>query len=373
MKIIARFFVLLQRKNKNRHYLMTFSDKSIWVGLSGGPDSVAVLLWLIEQGYTARLHAAHCNFQLREQESERDERFCRDLCERLHIPLEVRRFDTRAYMESHHLSLEMAARELRYHWWKDLDGIIALGHHQDDSIETMLMNLMRGTGIHGMTGIVEYNAAARTWRPLIRWTKSEVLDFLQANNQDYIIDSSNLESDILRNKIRNQLIPLMEQINPNARQGMATTMHHLSETAAVADGSLDRFFETYVTEREADGSRWLDFEFKRWSREYVARNNTKNASPEYEVQCFDADKLALPLTVRRWQEGDRISPLGMQGHTKLLSDLFTNAHYTPMQKASTWVVVDANGMILWVPGLRVCEEAKITPSTRSVVSIKMKR
>ena len=126
------------------------------VALSGGPDSVALLLVLSELGYS--LCALHCNFHLRGEESDRDECFVRQLCQRHGIPLLVEHFDTIDYASEHKLSIEMAARELRYTWFDDVlqqrrAQCIAVGHHRDDEVETLLINLIRGTGLRGLCGI----------------------------------------------------------------------------------------------------------------------------------------------------------------------------------------------------------------------------
>ena len=220
----------------------TTGNPFVYVGLSGGPDSVALLHILHTLGYKCK--ALHCNFHLRGAESDRDQQFCETLCASLGIPLEVRQFDTLAYMQEHQLSVEMAARELRYNWWQSLthgEGLgkvkkssngsngcltpsipfkplltplnpsnptfIALGHHQDDSIETMLMNLMRGTGIHGMTGIVARNEAKHVIRPLLCLSRQDIVGYLNDNGLSYVTDSTNAETDTLRNQIRNQLLP----------------------------------------------------------------------------------------------------------------------------------------------------------------------
>ncbi|MBO7378656.1 MAG: tRNA lysidine(34) synthetase TilS, partial [Bacteroidales bacterium] len=157
---------------------------TLLVGLSGGPDSVALLHMLHKQG--CRLVATHCNFHLRGAESDRDEAFCRNLCRELDIPLLVRHFDTRAYMKEHRVSLELAARELRYQWWQELfEGNpeythLCLAHHLDDSIETVLFNLMRGTGIQGLTGIPAVNR--RIVRPLLGMSRKEILQYLEEHH-----------------------------------------------------------------------------------------------------------------------------------------------------------------------------------------------
>ena len=138
-----------------KHNLLNSNDLYL-VALSGGADSVALLLLLHEHGY--KVHAAHCNFHLRGDESDRDEQFCVDLCNRLGIELHRVHFDTQTYAELHKVSIEMAARELRYKWFsqlcQDLGAAgVCVAHHRDDSVETVLLNLVRGTGLRGLTGI----------------------------------------------------------------------------------------------------------------------------------------------------------------------------------------------------------------------------
>ena len=208
------------------------SDKGVLVALSGGSDSVALLRLLCSLGY--RCEAAHCNFQLRGEESERDERFVRTLCEELQVELHTVRFETMRYAAEKHLSVEMAARELRYDWFAQLmeeRGMqaVAVAHHRDDSLETMLINLLRGTGIDGLTGITPKNG--RVVRPLLCLTHQEILEYLETIQQPYVTDSTNLEDHYLRNKIRLHRLPMMEQINPSARQTLSETMEHLRQVS----------------------------------------------------------------------------------------------------------------------------------------------
>lgn len=208
------------------------SDKGVLVALSGGSDSVALLRLLCSLGY--RCEAAHCNFQLRGEESERDERFVRTLCEELQVELHTVRFETMRYAAEKHLSVEMAARELRYDWFAQLIEMlemqaVAVAHHRDDSLETMLINLLRGTGIDGLTGIAPRNG--RVVRPLLCLTHQEILEYLNEIQQPYVTDSTNLEDHYLRNKIRLHLLPMMEQINPSVRHTLSETMNHLRQVS----------------------------------------------------------------------------------------------------------------------------------------------
>ncbi len=216
----------------------------VLVGLSGGADSVCLLTVLCELGY--RTSAAHCNFQLRGEESTRDELFVRDLCEKMGVRLHVTHFDTCGYAREHGQSIEMAARELRYGYFSRLmkeEGYskTAIAHHSDDSIETMLINLLRGTGLRGLCGIRAKNG--KTVRPLLCCSREEVLGFLRERSQAYVTDSTNLSTDYVRNKVRLQLLPLMQEISPSARETLLTTISNLQEEEKVYGWCMRRMEE----------------------------------------------------------------------------------------------------------------------------------
>ncbi len=207
------------------------TDKLL-VALSGGADSVAMLLCLNRLGYP--LMAAHCNFHLRGEESERDMDFCIKLCHRLNIQLHINEFETEDYAHAKHISIEMAARELRYTWFREMAKVfeldqIAVAHHKDDNVETFLLNLIRGSGIAGLTGIkpVSYAYSIPVVRPFLDVSRHEILEYLKAIGQDYVTDSSNLTDDYIRNKIRLNLLPLMAEINPSVSDTINATTHRL--------------------------------------------------------------------------------------------------------------------------------------------------
>ena len=220
--------------------LLNAGDKII-VGLSGGADSVALLHILHRLDYNCI--AAHCNFHLRGAESDRDEQFAAQFAASLNLPFFKQDFDTLQIAKERGISIEMAARDLRYQWFAALKenqkaDAIAVAHHRDDSIETMLLNMIRGTGIKGLTGIQPRNGSLV--RPLLCVSKKEILQYVQAKNLPFITDSSNEQDKITRNKIRLQLIPLLETVNPSVREAIIQTIDNLNEAAKVYDAEIEK-------------------------------------------------------------------------------------------------------------------------------------
>jgi tRNA(Ile)-lysidine synthase len=218
------------------------------VALSGGADSVALLLILKQLGY--RIEAAHCNFHLRGEESDRDEAFACALCKQQNIPFHRVHFDTNEYAALHKVSIEMAARELRYRYFEQLRqdlgaDTICVAHHRDDAVETLLMNLMNGTGIHGLTGIRPKNG--HVVRPLLCLSRSEIEEYLHSIDQSYVIDSTNATDDVLRNKIRLHLIPVMQQILPKSSENIAKTASYIKEVETVYDDAIQKDLSNLIT------------------------------------------------------------------------------------------------------------------------------
>jgi tRNA(Ile)-lysidine synthase len=221
-----------------KHRLLSHDDLHL-VALSGGADSVALLLILQQLGY--RIEAAHCNFHLRGEESDRDEDFVKTLCEKLNVQLHLIHFDTNEYASLHQVSVEMAARELRYGYFQQLcqdigAATVCVAHHRDDAVETLLMNLLRGSGIHGLTGIRPKNG--HIVRPLLCISREEIEQYLHSIGQDYVIDSTNLVDDVVRNKIRLQVLPLLKEINPKAAENIEKASLYLREAEKVFDESI---------------------------------------------------------------------------------------------------------------------------------------
>ena len=216
------------------------ANAKIIVGLSGGADSVVLLHILHHLGYDCI--AAHCNFHLRGEESVRDEKLSEKVAFSYQIPFEKIDFNTIETAKKRGISIEMAARDLRYNWFAELQqkqnaDFVAVAHHQDDNIETFLLNLIRGTGIKGLTGIRPKNG--KIVRPLLTVSKQEIFDFTKKNNLPFVTDSSNLQDEHTRNKIRLSVIPLLQMINPSVHSSILRMIENLTETHKVYAEKID--------------------------------------------------------------------------------------------------------------------------------------
>lgn len=233
------------------------SDDRVLVTLSGGADSVALLRVLLELGYDCV--AAHCNFHLRGEESMRDERFVRALCDRLGVQAAFVDFDVDCYVADHKVSVEMACRELRYCWFEQMRTefgcqVIAVAHHADDSAETFFLNLMRGTGLAGLAGIKPRNGAIV--RPMLCVGRQDVEAYLAQLQQDYVTDSTNLESEYRRNKIRNIILPALRECFPGSDAALSATMANLSGDWLLLQELVGDYRRRAVT--ESDGVVRID-------------------------------------------------------------------------------------------------------------------
>ena len=420
------------------HQLLERTDLHL-VGLSGGADSVALLLILRELGYL--VEAAHCNFRLRGEESDRDETFVKELCSRLGIPLHLIHFDTKSYAELHQVSIEMAARDLRYGYFRELckdirAADVCIAHHRDDAVETLLMNLLRGAGIHGLTGIRPKNGIVR--RPLLCINRQEILDYLESIGQAYVTDSTNLEADVLRNKVRLRVLPLLEEIAPGAIANIDKTANYLREAEKVYNEEIENEkillmynkyhksisvpslssllhewlsplgFNSTQTEQIVGCMNQTGREFHSATHTLVVDREFLELAPikepikplkipepgtyRYEdqtafkfeiatdttvsrddyVATLDADKVQFPLTVRLVQQGDRFAPFGMKRGTKLVSDYMTDQKLSILEKRHQKVVTDATGAIVWVIGRRTDNRFRISSDTKRSLRITIK-
>ncbi|MBO1362675.1 tRNA lysidine(34) synthetase TilS [Prevotella sp. A2931] len=231
-------------------------DKKYLLALSGGADSVGLLTVCIQLGYT--IEAVHCNFHLRGEESDRDERFCERLCSSKGIPFHCAHFSTKEYAKTHKISIEMAARDLRYKYFEQLRNDIAaeailIAHHQDDSVETILINLIRGTGLRGLQGIKPQNG--NITRPLLAVCHDEIVNYLNSIHQDYIVDSSNLVDDVQRNKLRLKILPLLRELNPSVSCSIIKTAKRIRMAVQFFDCAINDSFERVVIKRSENELR----------------------------------------------------------------------------------------------------------------------
>ena len=222
------------KKYIEKHNLIEHGDK-ILLALSGGVDSMVLAKLLLavscQQSANSQLFFAHCNFHLRGEDSNRDERFVTDFANENNIPLFLKHFDTEAYAKENSLSIEMAARELRYSWFRELKenhgfNKVALAHHGDDQIETFFINFLRGSGIKGLKGMKPQNGFYI--RPLLWSNRNQIENYAKANGIRWVEDYTNNEIIYLRNKIRHQIIPLFDELKDNARQSLNFSINCLS-------------------------------------------------------------------------------------------------------------------------------------------------
>lgn len=407
-------------------------DNKILVALSGGADSVALLRLLHTAGY--HCEAAHCNFHLRADESNRDEAFVRKLCQQHKIHLHTVDFNTTQYATDKRISIEMAARELRYQWFEEIKSkcqadVIAVAHHQDDSIETMLLNLIRGTGITGLLGIRPHNGTIV--RPLLCVSREEIISYLQNIGQAYVTDSTNLEDEYTRNKIRLNLIPLMQEINPSVKNSLIETSNHLNGVATLYNECITKIKQQIITpegihidnlltqpspetilfeilyplgfnpaqirdvEKSLNGQPGKQFCSKEWRvikdrdflliepiqtednftppfqliREEVEYTTEFKIPRDKEAACFDADKLNEEIYLRKWQLGDTFIPFGMKGKKKV-SDYLTDRKFSISRKARQWVLC-CGTRIAWLIGERTDNRFRIDETTKRIVIYKI--
>jgi tRNA(Ile)-lysidine synthase len=236
----------------SHHNLLTKQSK-VLVGLSGGPDSMALIHILIQLGYNCI--AGHCNFHLRGENSNSDAAFVNRWCAENDIPLFTIDFDTESYATSKKISIEMAARELRYDWFEKIRleqnaTSIGIAHHKDDSVETILINLIRGTGIKGLTGIPITNKYVV--RPLLDVSRSEIMEYLSLNEVPYVIDNTNEEEIYTRNTLRLKVLPTLEKINPSVKNSIVTTANNLKEVEKIYDAYIQYAIATVLQDNLID-------------------------------------------------------------------------------------------------------------------------
>ncbi|MEP2667892.1 MAG: tRNA lysidine(34) synthetase TilS [Cyclobacteriaceae bacterium] len=226
-------------------------DQRILLAVSGGVDSMAMLHLFHTTGY--KIGVAHCNFQLRDAASDGDEQLVQQTCQQWKIPFHTQRFETNNYAAVNGLSTQMAARELRYAWFREMMQAhaydkLATAHHLNDNLETTLLNFVRGTGISGLKGIPP--TTDNIIRPLLAFTKKELLDYARDNQLSWREDASNATDDYDRNQLRHQVIPKLEELNPSLEDTFKRTNQRLQGAAAVFQLGLDQLRKQFVTEEK---------------------------------------------------------------------------------------------------------------------------
>ncbi|WP_442590087.1 tRNA lysidine(34) synthetase TilS [Pedobacter sp. AW31-3R] len=424
-------------------------ENRILLTVSGGKDSVVMAHLFKQAGY--QFGIAHCNFGLRAEESQRDERFVSSLAASLEAAFYVTHFQTKAYAATEKISTQMAARELRYRWFEELriaEGydVIAVAHHQGDVMETLLLNLTRGTGIAGLHGILPKKE--KIVRPLLFLSRSGIDQVIREEQLDFVEDSSNGSTHYARNKIRLGVIPLLREINPNLEHTFEQNIARFSDTELVlqqvvssvrkdiCDQRPDGVYLSLDKVKNLNPQRLLlfevlkDYNFTPKVVEEVLSSLSKQAGTTFysashrltidrdalmitgimdmyqdkplkmvhpadssvifdghhidisysdvvfyekdRARAFvDVEKLIFPLVFRGWQEGDKFMPLGMKSHKKL-SDFFIDEKVPLPQKENIPLLVNGNGDIVWVAGLRQDNRYKVTATTKKVVIFEQK-
>ncbi|SDM01564.1 tRNA lysidine(34) synthetase TilS [Pedobacter antarcticus] len=423
------------------------AGERILLAVSGGKDSVLMTRFFRAAGF--QFGIAHCNFGLRGTESVRDEEFVRALASELEVPFYVTHFKTKSFASSKRISTQMAARELRYAWFDQIRreenyAKIALAQHQDDAIETVLLNLVRGTGIAGLHGI----QAKRGFliRPLLYLNREMVDSLIRSNEIAFVEDSSNSSTVYARNKIRLEVIPRLKEINPGLEYTFMQNIERFAETeilvqqaissaaaglireengvlklSIAAVGSLHparlllggalktyNFSETVVSDllNSLSGQSGKSF-YSDTHRITIDRDDLLllpldqnviqpvSVHPDdslislpgqkigirqsedirfernQQIAYIDAAKLIYPLVIRQWEEGDRFMPLGMRQFKKI-SDFFIDQKVPLPLKSQIPVLLNGNGEVIWIAGMRQDNRYKVTSSTKKVVIFEQK-
>ncbi|WP_339657628.1 tRNA lysidine(34) synthetase TilS [Flavobacterium frigidarium] len=226
-------------------------NKKLLLATSGGLDSMVMAHLFKDLQFDIAI--AHCNFQLRGVDSFKDQKFIQDFADENEIPVNITQFDTQAFAADYKLSTQVAARDLRYNWFYELleeEGYdyVLTAHHADDNLETFLINLSRGTGLEGLTGIPEENGSIV--RPLLHFTRAEILEYAKENNITWREDASNASDKYLRNKIRHHLVPLLQEINPNFMEAFQKTQSYLQESAGLVEDASIMVYQQVAKQEE---------------------------------------------------------------------------------------------------------------------------
>ncbi|MBS0011164.1 MAG: tRNA lysidine(34) synthetase TilS [Bacteroidales bacterium] len=304
-----------------------FSENDrILLAVSGGIDSLVMLDLFHKAGY--KIAVAHCNFRLRGREADGDEEFVESLCRKSKLRFYKKRFQTTEYAAQKGLSIQMAARDLRYEWLAGIRenenyDLVATGHNLNDSIETIILNLARGTGINGLTGISP--RSGYLIRPILFATRQMIRDYAESNRLCHREDSSNIQTKYKRNKIRHRIIPILEEINPSVLHSIDESSDHLKSAYIIYSGAIEsKRKEIFKYDKDSASVKTSDLEnlepavtwlyelFKQWNfNKYQAReiNQLIHADPGKQLfstsHCLSKDRgkiIITPLADRQEKE-----------------------------------------------------------------------
>lgn len=421
----------------------------ILLTVSGGSDSMTLADLFCQRGDD--IGVAHVNFQLRGADSTRDEAFVKSFCEARNIPFFVTRFDTKAFAGTARISIQEAARVLRYDWFEKIRvengyALIATAHHLNDHIETLLINFFKGSGIHGLHGIPLKNG--KIIRPMLFITKKEISEYVRTRDIKYVEDRSNASDKYTRNFLRHRVIPLLEEPFPGIEKRLEQNIHRFLEAGELYDQAIARHQKKLVETRGVEHFvpilklkktrplasvayelfRTWNFSFEQSlqiiamldstpgktissSTHRLIRDRTwliispletaavthrvigpdqrlvplpgaslhlkllpavdHHLSGDPGIASVDGDRITYPLMLRKWKQGDYFYPLGL-GKKKKISRFLIDRKIPLHEKEKIWVL-ESEGRILWVAGLRIDDRFKITPATATVLRLEWKK
>ena len=451
--------------------------EAVLLAVSGGIDSMCMADLFLNSASGVRFALAHCNFHLRGKESDSDEALVREWAETHEVIFMKKDFDTRGYAASNGVSIEMAARELRYSWFSEVCrekgfAALAVAHNANDNAETMILNMLRGTGVKGMTGMRRSSllpgSATRLIRPLLDFSRKNIHEYAVSHGLKWHEDSTNADSTYKRNCIRNEIFPLFERLNPSFLATLNEDMERFAQVQSVAD-EYARSVSEEVVRSNSDNLLIIDYQRlmskKNWkyvlfrilepfgftssvvanlaavlksngtisgrtfiANEYLAvtsarviqvmrlgsrkdghfdrlsdrsssvaepveatdvtieepgiyslngikisvslSDDVKNVRTTVGETKFDTAKIPFPFTVRHWQAGDWMRPLGMKGRKKL-SDMFVDLKFGLPEKEKALVIADEGSHVLALIGHRIDDSVKVTKDSTSVTIIRL--
>lgn len=394
-------------------------SSSFLLAMSGGIDSCTLFDIMLK--LDVNFAVAHAQFGLRGEESQKDEEFVRSLCLKNDIPYYTAKFDVPKHMEEHGYSLQMSARELRYQWFynilneKSIDFIIT-AHHLNDSMETFFINLLRGAGLRGLTGIKQID---QIFRPMLSVSLVEIESYAHENQILWREDESNAEDKYIRNKIRHHIIPNLQKVNPHFDARFLESIHHLNNDLNLIDDTIESLKKKLFTPKEncisisisgltkLKNPSYFFYLFSPYgfnhpkeirklmygnesaelrSNQYRLIKNRKElllqeiaeksldifkiydlndidfpiilrfkktlTRPKLKTSVLDFQKLKFPLSLRLRKKGDKFHPEGMGGRSKRVSKFFKDLKLSKLEKENTWILCNADEEIIGIPGIR---------------------